>query len=340
MKENKPVGKRYNLWLILFGALVLTASYIIGIRYIIGNLNVFENERGETNRHYVAVIAKSTTSAFWKSVFAGANAAGTEYNLTLTVEGPENEEDYQTQNEMIRTAVENGAEVIIFSAVDYQANAEAINEAAGDGVKIVIIDSDVDSDQVSCRISTDNYQAGRMAGKAVLSGNQEELNVGIVNFDKNSANGQQREEGLREELSTDSRVRIVDAINVISTTEDSMAGTIEMLEKHPDINVVATFNEWTSLGVSYAIRELGLAEETSVVAFDSNVVCVGMLETGEVDALIVQNPYAMGYLGVECAYNLINSLPIEDTQVDTATTVITRENMFEEDCQKVLFSFD
>lgn len=340
MKEKRPAGKRYNLWLILFGALALIVSYIIGIRYIIGNLNVFENERGETNRHYVAVIAKSTTSAFWKSVFAGANAAGTEYNLTLTLEGPENEEDYQTQNEMIRTAVENGAEVIIFSAVDYQANAEAINEAAGDGVKIVIIDSDVDSDQVSCRISTDNYQAGRMAGKAVLSGDQEELNVGIVNFDKNSANGQQREEGLREELSADRRVRIVDAINVISTTEDSMAGTIEMLEKHPDINVIATFNEWTSLGVSYAIRELGLAEETSVVAFDSNVVCVGMLETGEVDALIVQNPYAMGYLGVECAYNLINNLPIEDTQVDTATTVITRENMFEEDCQKVLFSFD
>ena len=69
-------------------------------------------------------------------------------------------------------------------------------------------------------------------------------------------------------------------------------------------------------------------------------VCVGMLETGEVDALIVQNPYAMGYLGVECAYNLINNLPVENVQVDTSTTVITRENMFEEEGQKVLFSFD
>lgn len=340
MKKNRTVGKHLNLWLILFGTLILAGSYMIGIRYIIGNLNVFENERGETNRHYVAVIAKSTTSAFWKSVFAGANAASTEYNLTLTVEGPENEEDYQTQNEMIRAAVENGAEVIVFSAVDYHANAEAINEAAGKGVKIVVIDSDVDSKEVSCRISTDNYQAGCMAGKTILSGEQDTLNVGIVNFDKNSANGQQREQGLREELSTDGRVQIVDAINVLSTTEDSKAGTIEMLEKHPEINVIATFNEWTSLGVSYAIRELGLAEETSVVAFDSNVVCVGMLETGEVDALIVQNPYAMGYLGVECAYNLINDLPIEDVQVDTSTTVITRENMFEEECQKVLFSFD
>lgn len=340
MKENKGSQKGAHPWLLLLGAVILGASYLIGIRYIIRNIHLSENEYGETSRHYVAVIAKSTTSAFWKSVFAGANAAGTEYNLILTIEGPENEEDYQTQNEMIRTAVREGAEVIVFSAVDYHANAEAINEAAEKGVKIVVIDSDVDSDRVSCRISTDNYQAGRMAGRAILADSQEELRVGIVNFDKNSANGQQREEGLREELSGDDRVQIIDAVNVLSTTEDSRAGTINMLREHPEINVIATFNEWTSLGVSYAIRELNLAEETAVVAFDSNVVCVGMLETGEVDALIVQNPYAMGYLGVECAYNLINNLPVENTQVDTATTVITRENMFEEEGQKVLFSFD
>ena len=131
MKENRVMGRVSGRWLILLGALLLAGSYIVGIRYIIGNLNAFENERGEANRHYVAVIAKSTTSAFWKSVFAGANAASTEYNLTLTVEGPENEEDYQTQNEMIRRAAADGAEVIVFSAVDYQANAEAIKEAAG-----------------------------------------------------------------------------------------------------------------------------------------------------------------------------------------------------------------
>lgn len=112
-----------------------------------------------------------------------------------------------------------------------------------------------------------------------------------------------------------------------------------MLKEHPEINVIATFNEWTSLGVGYAVEELGIGEETFVAAFDSNVVSVGMLETGEVDALIVQNPFAMGYLGVECAYSLINGLEPEKKTVDTATMVITRENMFDEECQKVLFAF-
>ncbi len=340
MGQNKTGRKRSAGLLILLGGLLLILCYVAGIRYITANLKGNDGGNGETSKHYVALVVKSTTSAFWKSVFSGANAAGTEYNLTLTIEGPDNEEDYKTQNEQIARAVENGAEVIVFSAVDYEANGAAIDAAASQGVKIVVIDSDVNSSQVSSRISTDNYRAGQMAATAVLDSPEESLRVGIVNFDKNSANGQQREAGFRDALRGDHRVQIVDAINVLSTTEDSKGGTMEMLKNHPEINVIATFNEWTSLGVGYAIQELSLAEETMVVAFDSNVVSVGMLETGEVDALIVQNPYAMGYLGVECAYNLINNLPLESSQVDTATTVITRENMFEEECQKVLFTFD
>ena len=36
----------------------------------------------------VALIAKSTQTEFWLSVFAGAEAAATEYNLSLTLSGP------------------------------------------------------------------------------------------------------------------------------------------------------------------------------------------------------------------------------------------------------------
>lgn len=292
------------------------------------------------NKHYVALITKSTKSAFWKSVFAGAGAAATEYNLQVSYEGPLREEDYETQNTMIERAVDKGAEVIVFSAADFNANKDAINEAAKRGVKIVVIDSDVNSEQVSCRIGTDNLQAGKMAGEAALRSPEEDIHIGIVNYDVNSANGQQREEGFRETAGSDSRVKNMHTINVVSTTEDARAGTVELLRKHPEINVIVTFNEWTSLGVGWAIRDMNLADKTQVVAFDSNVVSVGMLETGEVDALIVQNPYAMGYLGVENAYNLIKGSVIAEPVIDTATTCVTRENMFEPECQRVLFSFE
>ena len=166
------------------------------------------------------------------------------------------------------------------------------------------------------------------------------LNIGIVNYDKNSENGQTREAGFRDTVAKDSRAVIVDAINVNSTTEEAKEGALAMLESNPQINVIATFNEWTSLGVGYAIQERSLGDRTHVVAFDCNVVSVGMLETGEVDALIVQDPYAMGYLGVENAYSLINGQSVEQEEIDTSLMIVTKENMYDDESQRLLFSFD
>ena len=334
MKRNN-----WKIGMFLLGLLFIALSYLLGISYISRMIKGTNLVSGEGQKHYAAVISKSSDSDFWKSVYAGARAACTEYNLDLTLNAPENEEKYEVQNAMIDEAVEAGAEAIIISAIDYNANRPPIEEAIKKGVKVVVVDSDVNSEGVSCRISTDNYKAGEMAGDAVLDSEEEKLNVGIVNFDKNTANGQQREQGFCDRVKEEERVTIIETVNVISTTEAAKEGTIELLKRHPEINVIVTFNEWTSLGVGYAIQDQKLADSTMVVAFDSNEVSVGMLETGEVDALIVQNPYSMGYLGVECAYKLIHGFPLEETEIDTATTLITKENMFDENYQKVLFPF-
>ena len=166
-------------------------------------------------RHKVAIVAKSTTTEFWLSVFAGAEAAATEYNLELTVAGPETEEDWYSQNRMVAEAVEDGAEALVFSAIDYESNAEAIDEAAARGVRIVAIDSPVNSDAVQTYIGTDNYAAGQMAARAALDGVEGELRVGIVNYDARSANGQERERGALDAFADSGRARVESVINTL-----------------------------------------------------------------------------------------------------------------------------
>lgn len=59
------------------------------------------------------------------------------------------------------------------------------------------------------------------------------------------------------------------------------------------------------------------------------------------DALIVQNPYAMGYLGVESAYRLLSGQGgSPEATVDTSTRIVNRDNMFTMDSQKALFAFE
>ena len=292
-------------------------------------------------QHTVALVAKSTETEFWLSVFAGAEAAATEYNLALTITGPETEEDYAAQNQMVADAVAAGAEALVFSAIDFENNAAAIDEAAQRGAKIVAIDSSVDSQMVSTYIGTDNYAAGQMAAQAALDRVTGPLRVGIVNYDVSSANGQEREEGARDLLSDSGRSEIVSVINTLAEAGHAREDTISLLKAHPEINVLLAFNEPTSVGEAQAVEELGLSEAVFLVGFDSNVATVEGLQTGSVDALIVQNPYAMGYLGVESAYKLLSGQGAGlAAVVDTSTQVVDRSNLFSMDSQKALFAFE
>ena len=155
------------------------------------------SKSGTSGPTRVVLIAKSTQTEFWKSVFAGAKAAASEYNVELTIAGPETEEDFAAQNDYIDRAVAGGAEALVFSAISYDENAPAIDRAAAAGVKVVVIDSDVHSNAVAARIGTDNVDAGRKAAEAALQVREGELVVGLINYDLGSRNGQEREAAAR-----------------------------------------------------------------------------------------------------------------------------------------------
>lgn len=292
-------------------------------------------------RRSVALITKSTDSEFFLSVFAGAGAAAAEYNLELTISGPGTEEDYETQNKMIAQAVEDGAEVIVFSAIDYERSAAAIDAAAQGGVKIVSIDSGVGSGQVSTYIGTDNYAAGQMAARAALEGVEGPLCVGIVTYNEGTANGQERARGAINALDESGRARVAGVATTLVDAPRAQTDTVSLLLAHPEINVLMAFNEPTSVGAAQAVRTLDRADDIFLVGFDSNVVTIDGLQDGYVDALIVQNPYAMGYLGVESAYKLLTEQGGSlEPVVDTSTQIVNRENIFTMDSQKALFAFD
>ena len=239
-----------------------------------------------SSRYRIWLVAKSTDTQFWLSAFAGANAAKAEYNVELTIVGPETEEEYDRQNAYIAQAVREEADAIVFSAISYSGNAAAVDAAADAGLKIVVIDSDVDSSRVSARIGTDNVQAGRMTGSAVLDTEEETLCVGIVNFDLGSRNGQEREQGLRETLSGDTRVQGVYTVNVAATPDAAQTGAEILLKEHSEINVLVGLNEPLAVGTARAVANHDLSGKVRVVGFDTNLECVDRMRDGTVSALI------------------------------------------------------
>ena len=66
----------------VFLALLVCLSGCAGTHQSGGSYNIY-------------LIAKSSTTEFWKAVFSGANAAKSEYNVQLTILAPDTEEDFE-----------------------------------------------------------------------------------------------------------------------------------------------------------------------------------------------------------------------------------------------------
>lgn len=290
----------------------------------------------------VAVITKGSDSDFWNDVKNGAFSAATEYNIDITFEGPDSEEDYESQNKMIENAVSKNVGAIVLSAIDYEKNAPAVQKAIDKGIKVITVDSDVDANGKELFIGTDNVSAGKKAAEQAieLCKNKKVVNIGIVNYGENTENGKQRLKGFTDYIEKVKNAKVVASVNVESNAESATLGAKQLIEENKGINVLIGFNEWSTLGVGCAIKDLNLKDEVFGIGFDSNVNCVGMLETGEIDTLIVQNPFSMGYLSVSKAAELLLGNAKTDGVIETDTYVVNRKNMFSPDVQKILFSFN
>ncbi len=322
-------GKRFFLLLLAVSLIFSGASGLTGCA------------KGVSGKKEIAVIVKSTNSDFFHAMKNGVTAAATEYNVSVTFEGPENEEDYETQNQLIKNAIARGVQAIVLSAIDEHKSVSTVEEAVRKGIKVITIDSGVASGAVSLFIGTDNRAAGRKAGEAVRTccSGTGTIRIGLVNYMEATENGREREEGFREYVGTLPNVRITAAVTVENNTESATEGALRLIREHPEINVLVGFNEWMTLGVGYAIRQCRAGDIVTGIGFDTNLVSISMIESGEMDALIAQNPFAIGYLGVKNAADLVSGVNVGETPIHTDVTLITRDNLFDEDIQKVLFRF-
>ena len=120
-------------------ALLTLTFFLIAVLFGCAKGAEFDNKSNN-----IAIITKGSDSTFWNDMKNGALSAATEYNVNVTFEGPENEEDYNAQNKMIENAVSNNVGVIILSAIDFEKNADAVQKAINSGIKVITVDSDVD----------------------------------------------------------------------------------------------------------------------------------------------------------------------------------------------------
>jgi ribose transport system substrate-binding protein len=145
-----------------------------------------------------------------------------------------------------------------------------------------------------------------------------------------------RERGFKEQIAKYPDIQLVQTLYSQSDAARGMAVTEDMLTSHADLAGIFATNEPGALGCVRAVESRGLAGKVKLVAFDAADAEIDALKRGTIQALIVQNPFKMGYLGVQSALKAIRGEQVEK-RIDTGVSVVTHENMAEPEIQRLLY---
>lgn len=290
--------------------------------------------------YYMICIPKvlDDSSDFWRVLVEGVQMAALEYEVKLEFMAPEKEEDFKTQNTLIEEAIKRKPDVILLAAADYERTYDAAKEIKDTGIKLVIIDSGMKQEIADITVATDNIQAGIRVGAVTKKLVQKDGKIGVISFVKNSKTAMDREEGLKIGLSDDSNK--IEAIYYCDSNYDkAYDSTVELLTDYPDISVLVGLNQYSAVGAARAIKDMAMDTKVKLVGIDSSMEQIQYLEEGIFEAIVVQKPFNIGYLGVEKALKLLNGDYVPK-QLDSGCALITKDNMFIGMNQKLIFPFN
>lgn len=293
----------------------------------------------EEDPYKLIFIPKTIDSAngFWTSLIEGAELGAEEMGAEIEVYGAETEEDVEGQIELIYSCIEKKPDALLIAPADYSRTTEALRKVKENGIKLILLDSTVDQNIADAVVSTDNYVAGKELGKYAQRLVDEDSKIGIVAHVQGTSTATERENGIRDGLGKYEK-QIAEVVFCNSSYDKAYELTKKMIEQHPDLDVLIGTNEYSAVGAARAVRDLGLTDQIQMVGFDNSVEEIQYLEAGIFQAIVIQKPFNMGYLGVEQAMNVITNREVEH-DVDSGSKLITRDNMYKEENQRLLYPF-
>ena len=242
---------------------------------------------------------------FWDACLSGLKEGEKQYKLAdskLTVQRDVNNGTAEGQIEKLRQyATQDDIAGVAISVIqaDNLAIVEEMKNLQKKGVKIITVDGDVNRelyrDARTYYIGTDNV-VGRTLGtatKALLQAKKVESGgyVQFAGFTDND-NARSRMNGVKEAIGEayTEKSRDQDGMD-LAKARDNVRNAIQ---NHKDLVALIGIWAYNAPAIADVVTEAGSRDKYIVATFDAQDLAIGQMEKGNIDAMVVQNPFDMG----------------------------------------------
>jgi ribose transport system substrate-binding protein len=278
-------------------------------------------------RNVRIAIVTNAVSAFWNPMIVGMERASGKLGCEARWFGPDHGM-VSEQRRLLEDCTAQRFDGVAVSPIDAKAIGPVINDMVDKGIIVITMDSDAPDTERLAYIGTDNFKAGREAGrqakKIMPRGTKLIAFVGVLG----AMNAQQRLKGFEQE--TEGWIRVADVMEDQTDKTRARKNVEDAMQAHPDVTGFLGLWSYNGPAIAAAVTEAGRRDSIKIVCFDAEPVTLQALERGEIDATIVQKPYMFGYLSVMVLHDMaalgvdetLAALPA-DRIIDTGVQVVT-----------------
>ena len=250
----------------------------------------------------IAVIPKTTATDYWESMHAGILAAAHQHRITILWNAPQSEADYAAQAQMLEDAINRKVNAIVLAPAQEFVLASGVRHAKAVGIPVVIVDSPVavPPDHYLAYIGSDDASIGRIAADrigSILNGKGE---AAIIAVSPTVASSTLRDQAFIAEISRYwPQIKIVDVQYGLSNPRRSQALTINLLAAHPHLKAIFAVDAFATRGAFAGLMDLHEQRRIRLVGVAQEVDMLDQVRSGNIDSLVVQDPYQMGYVAIQ-----------------------------------------
>jgi ribose transport system substrate-binding protein len=293
---------------------------------------------------FATSVAKAEDYKIGYSVFWGTNP----FLVTMVNGAKKSAEEWKAKGVNVDLIVTNGGDtdkakqvsdledlnaqgvdgVLIFPGDSVMVAEPIKNTFNAQNIPVVITDIGIRSGKYESLIITDNYKGGQQAADYMATLLPKGSKVVTLDHAPTNDNGQTRQKGF-EDRAKELGLEVLPEQPVAFLTLDAGRQSMEdLLVSEPDVKGAFAFNQLVIQGAYQALEQAKKAGEVKLIGFDLDPVSYKMVQDGKIDALVVQDPYKMGYEGMNIVLTKLGGGEVPH-DIGLGTKLLTKANAAE-----------
>jgi ribose transport system substrate-binding protein len=284
----------------------------------------------------IAVIPRTTALILWEAEHAGAESAAHQTGFQIYWNAPTREDDTEEQIALVERVVSEHVQGLVLAPDQSLALMTPVRRAIAHNIPVVIIGSplSIPAGGKLLYILNDEQQVGYIAAMRVGKILNGAGSIAVVGINPGVSGMTTRLRSFEENLSTRfPNIHIEEYRSDFFNSAQAQHAVEETLDAHPHLDAILALSAMSTRGAYFAFSKRNDLGKIKLIGCDQEL--LPPLRKGEIDSIIIENTYEMGYRAIASIAALQRGESVPSV-VQLSPVLVTRENIDQPEVARML----